>query len=114
MARSGSGKTMAVRLVALLVVAAGALLAVLLMRSPLAIDEAGVQRMLARGELVGLSVEDAAARLQHRPPHPPVSDGIVILDFRHIRGWGAGGVELEVQNGRIAAARWETPAPPPR
>lgn len=107
--RSSSGTAVAVRIAALLVVGAIALFLVMLMRSPMVIPEAQVREMLATNELVNLPLEEAAARLQHRPPDPPVIDGIVLFDFHHIRGWQAPAVEVEVRGGRVASARWHRP-----
>lgn len=97
---------MAVRLAALLIIGIGALVAVLIMRSPMTIHEDEVRAMITSGELIGLPIEEAASRLQHRPPQPPVLDGIIVLDFAHVRGWRASAVELELQGGRVIAARW--------
>jgi hypothetical protein len=105
--KKASGNAFAVRLVALLILAAVAVVFVLMMRSPLTITEDDVRRMVNTGELVGLPVEDAASRLQHRPPQPPVTEGIVVFDFSHVRGWRAAGVEVEISGGRITEARWE-------
>lgn len=105
--KSSSGTAFAARLAVLLVLAAGALVLVLLMRSPTSIHEDEVRRMLASGELVGLPVEEATQRLQHRPPDPPVMDGTVVLDFQHVRGWRAASVELDVRGGRVVLAQWE-------
>jgi hypothetical protein len=104
---SSKGTAFAVRLAALVVLGAAAVVLVFMMRSPLTIDEDDVRQILNSGELVGMPVEEAASRLQHRPPQPAVTDGMVVFDFQHIRGWRASAVELEVRGGEVVAARWE-------
>jgi hypothetical protein len=105
--KSGSGTAFAVRVAALAVLGVVAVALVMLMRSPMTISEDEVRQMLATGELVGLPVEEATRRLEHRPPDPPVMDGTIVLEFQHVRGWRASSVELHVRGGRVEVAQWE-------
>lgn len=68
------------------------------------VSEDQVQAMITRRELVGLPVQEAARRLGHRAP--PTEDGLVLLDFEHVRGWRAGSVMLDVEKGRVVVASW--------
>jgi hypothetical protein len=92
------------RLVIVLVV--GGLIAIYLYRhgTPLTISEPQVRSMIASKELIGLTLEDAATRLQHTPTN--TYNGRVYLDFHQVTGWTAGPVVLYIVNGRVSDAYW--------
>lgn len=74
------------------------------LKSPMSIGEAEVQTMIRKHELVGLSLDEAAEKLQHKAPS--TIDGSVVFDFKHVKGWRAGSVCLDVKAGKVMAATW--------
>ena len=103
-----SSKALLIRLAVLIVLGLGAVAAVKLYGSPAAISRAEVQSMLDQRELIGLSIDEAAAKLQHTAP--PTQDGLVLFDFAHIRGWTAGSLALDVRSGKVFSASWHNDA----
>ncbi|MBX3378243.1 MAG: hypothetical protein KF678_14710 [Phycisphaeraceae bacterium] len=101
---SASGKGGLVRLLVILVIGVVGVVVALNVKSPLAISEQEVGKMLREGSLVGLSLEDAAKKLQHASPG--TVDGVVVFDFDHVKGWGARKVRVDVMGGRVTAAGW--------
>jgi len=99
-----SAKRQAMRLGVLAVIGAAAVAAVTMLRSPLSLSEDEVRRMLSSRELVGLTLDEAAARLQQRPS--ATTDGVVVIDFTNVRSWRAGSVMLDVRGGKVMAASW--------
>ncbi len=104
--RAGS-KGLLVRLAFLVILGVAAVVIVTNMKSPLAISETEVRQMIQKRELVGLSLDAAAKKLQHEAPD--TSDGTVVFDFKQVKGWHAGSVVLDVKDGRVIAATWATP-----
>jgi len=111
MSNPGRGsKSLAIRLAVLLVLAGAAALALKLRGSPLTLSEQQVSALISRHELIGLSLDDAAARLQHKPVD--TVEGSVVFDFAHIRGWTAGPVVVDVRNGKVVRAAWQRDVAP--
>jgi hypothetical protein len=92
------------RLISIVAVGLLAAGAVYMFRSPLSISEREARDLVKSHELIGLPLEDAGKRLQHRVPD--TQDGLVILEFRQVKGWKAGPLTLDVRNGKVAAATW--------
>lgn len=92
------------RLAVIVVIGACPIVDAMKMRSPLGISEGEARRIVASHELIGMSLEDAGARLQHRAP--AVDDGSVVLDFNTVKGWKAGPLTLDVRGGKVTAATW--------
>lgn len=107
MSNRGRGSSGLLVRLAVLILLGGSIAFFLKMRgSPLALTSQQVGRMINSGELVGLSLEDAADKLQHAPP--ATHTGAVVFDFAHIPGWTAGPVLLEVDDGRVTSATWQS------
>lgn len=105
MSNRGRGSSGLVVRLAVLIILGGGIAFFLTMRgTPLSLSPHEVGRMINSGELVGLSLEEAADRLQHTPPDTSV--GGVVFDFAHIPGWTAGHVLLEIDDGRVVSASW--------
>lgn len=98
------------RLAILLLIGVVAAVVATRLRSPFQVTEESVRAMVRRGTLVGLSLEDAATRLQHEPPS--TRDGLVNFDFAHLRLWSAGTLQLDVREGRVVSATWLPPTRP--
>jgi hypothetical protein len=92
------------RLLSIVIVGFLAAGAVYMFRSPLSISESEVKELVRSHELVGLPLEEAGKRLQHHVP--PTQDGLVVLDFKQVKGWKAGPLTLDVRDGKVAAATW--------
>ncbi len=106
MSSPGQGnKALLVRL-AVLIALAAAIFAVIKWRgSPLTITEEQVSRMIRQRELIGLTLEEASDKLQHKPIN--TAQGTVLFDFAHVQGWTAGPVVLDVRNGNVTGAAWK-------
>jgi hypothetical protein len=105
MSNRGQGsKALIVRLVVVLIIGGGIALFLKMRGTPLTISEPEVARILASRELVGMTLEDAAARLQHRPTQ--TVNGSVVFDFQHISGWTGQPVVLDLRDGKVIAASW--------
>ena len=98
-----NNKALFIRLAVLIVLGIATLVAVK-PYAPTTITHSEVQDMLNSHELVGLSLAEAASKLQHTAP--PTQDGLVVFDFAHIRGWKGGVVALDVRGGRVVSAAW--------
>jgi len=94
----------AVRLVSIIVVGLLAAGAAYMLRSPLAVSEREARDLVAKHQLIGLPLEEAGKRLQHRVP--PTQDGLVVLDFKQVKGWKAGPLTLDIREGKVTAATW--------
>lgn len=92
------------RLIFIAVLGAAAIAIVMNLKSPLAVSESDVRRMIQKHELVGLTLDEAAERLQHETP--ATMDGIVVCDFKQVKSWRAGPVCLDVKDGKVVAATW--------
>jgi hypothetical protein len=103
-AKSSKGVGLAIRLGIIILVGAGLVVAVQSMRSPLSITESEVRRMVSAHELNGLTLAEAAAKLQQRAP--TLDSGRLEVDFANVPGWSAGTLMLEVLNGKVIAAAW--------
>jgi hypothetical protein len=100
-------KAQLIRLVVLLILgAAGAVIAVN-MKSPLAVSESEVRRMVKKHELIGQPLADVAKKLQHQSPG--TTDGTVVFDFDQFKDWKAGSLQLDVIGGKVTAATWISP-----
>ena len=95
-------KAQLIRLAVIVVLGGAALLFVKLRGSPLALGEDEVRRIVEGHELNGLTLDEAARKLQHAAT--PTTDGMVVLEFSHIRGWTGGSVVLDVRGGKVVAA----------
>lgn len=101
--RAGNKGTL-IRLIAILIVGGAAILIATNMRSPLSLSESRVREMVRKHQLIGISLADAAKRLQHQAPD--TSDGSVVFDFKEIKGWTGGKLRLEVVGGKVTRAQW--------
>ncbi len=108
----GSSKGVLIRLLVLLVLGGGGALYLKFRGSPLTITEAKVQAMLDGNELVGLTVPQAAKKLQHEPPQN--CNNNAAFGFEQVEGWTAGQVILEVDGGVVTKAYWAKDAPKPK
>jgi hypothetical protein len=95
------------RVIALVVVGLLAAGAIYALRSPLTISESEVRQLVKRRTLIGLPLEEAGTMLQHKVPG--TVDGVVVLDFKQVRGWKAGPLTLDVRFGQVTAATWGEP-----
>jgi len=107
MSNRGGSKSLVIRLVVLVVLGTIAIVIALNMKSPLAISEAEVKQMLRDGSLRGLTLAEAAKKLQHAAPD--TADGTVIFDFNQVEGWTGGKVCVDVINGKVTAVTWLSP-----
>jgi hypothetical protein len=101
-----SSKALA-RLAAIVIIGLAGAAVVYAVRSPLAISESEAREIVRTRELIGLPLEDAGKRLQHRVPQ--TKDGVVVLDFKQVKAWRAGPLTLDVRDGRVTAATWGEP-----
>jgi hypothetical protein len=92
------------RLVSIVAVGLLAAAALYFFRSPLTISEREARELVKSRALVGLPLEEAGKRLQHRVPG--TRDGLVVLEFRQVKGWKAGPLTLDVRDGNVTAATW--------
>ena len=106
MSNRAGNKGLLVRLILLVVIGGAAIIIVQNMKSPLAITENQVRQIINSHELVGLTLDAAAEKLQHTAP--PTTDGTVIFDFKQVKGWRGQSVCLDVKDGRVTAATWAT------
>ena len=105
----GSSKGVLIRLLIVVALGGAAVAYVRTRGSPLTITEPRVAAMLARGELVGLTVPQAAKKLQHEPPANCTNNAA--FGFEQVEGWTAGQVILEVDGGVVTKAYWAKDAP---
>jgi hypothetical protein len=92
------------RLIAIVIVGLLAAGAAYMFRSPLSISEREARDLVAKHQLIGLPLEQAGKRLQHRVP--PTQDGLVVLDFKQVKGWKAGPLTLDIRDGKVTSATW--------
>ncbi len=109
MSNRAGNKGLLVRLAFLLVIGGAAIVIAMNLKSPLAITEPQVRRMIQKHELIGLSLDEAAEKLQHEAP--PTVNGLVVFDFKQVKGWRGQTVCLEVKDGNVIAATWGAPDP---
>src|SRR5215467_2706549 len=102
--RGAGSKGLMVRL-AVLLVGGGAAVWFVAVKRPRHINEEKVRAMLASGELVGLPMGKAAARLQHRANY--IEEGTVTFDFAQMDGWTAGPLVIDVKDGLVTKAYWQ-------
>ena len=107
--RAGS-KGLMLRLIVLVALGAAAMVIAKYMKSPLAISESEVQTMVKQHELIGMTLGEAAKKLQHTAPN--TTDGSVIFDFKQVKGWRGGAIRLDVVSGKVTAATWVDPNAP--
>lgn len=104
MSNRAGNKGLLVRLAFLVILGGAAIVIAYNLKSPLAITEVQVRKMIQKHELIGLSLDQAAEKLQHQAP--PTTNGTVVFDFGEVKGWTGQSVCLDVKDGQVTAATW--------
>jgi hypothetical protein len=107
MSNRGGSSRLFIRLGFLVVLGAIAVIVAMNVKSPLAVTESEVKQMVRDKTLVGLTLSEAAKKLQHEPPD--TVDGMVVFEFANVDGWNGGSVVADVMNGKVTAASWLSP-----
>jgi hypothetical protein len=103
MSSRGGSKGMLMRLMVIAAIGAAAIVVALALKP--SVSEGEVRRMVREGELIGLTLKDAAKKL--RSEAPATTDGAVEFEFDQVKGWTAGHLLLDVVDGRVRAATWK-------
>jgi hypothetical protein len=102
MSSRGGSKGLLIRIIAIAILGGAAIVIVSNLKSPLTISESEVRQMVQKHELIGLTLDQAAKKLQHSSPG--TTDGTVMFDFDQVKGWRAGSLAVDVVNGKVTAA----------